>query len=89
VIELLCTELVTNAIRHADGSPRIAASVSAGRIRVSVHDSGAGLPELRPVTPVNRLGGRGLMFVDELSASWGVEWDGDGGGKTVWFEVDL
>lgn len=89
VVELLSSELLANAVLHG----------SAGRaihlwfhhtedvVRVSVSDS---VPD-RPVVlhpELVALAGRGMTIVEAMSNRWGV--DGlSGGGKTVWFEIDL
>jgi hypothetical protein len=57
-----------------------------GRVRIGVHDEGLGTPvRQRPAPLAPR--GRGLRIVEDLGARWGVEWDGDGAAKTVWFEA--
>jgi anti-sigma regulatory factor (Ser/Thr protein kinase) len=70
--ELVCTELVTNAVEHARGPRRVALSVAEGRVRVAVTD---GSPDRAPVPGRSRFGGefrgRGLMLVDALS-DWTV-----------------
>jgi serine phosphatase RsbU (regulator of sigma subunit)/anti-sigma regulatory factor (Ser/Thr protein kinase) len=88
VVALLVSELATNAVLHAS-SPfevTVVTHAASGRVRIGVRDEGDGTPVRqgpRPMAPH----GRGLRIVEELSARWGVEWDGDGGAKTVWFEV--
>jgi anti-sigma regulatory factor (Ser/Thr protein kinase) len=84
-VELLVSELVTNAIRHAASDATIAIDLDEDRIRVSVSDRGPGWPE--PRDPDGRPGGYGLRFVDELADNWGTYRVGDG--KTVWFQLDL
>lgn len=84
VIELLTTELVTNAIRHAQSNARVAASLVGGRIRVSVTDDGPGLPAVTEAADDDE-SGRGLSLVEMLAVDWGV--DRLPVGKTVWFET--
>jgi DNA-binding NarL/FixJ family response regulator len=86
VIELLTTELVTNAVRHASSTARVAAAVTGSRIRVSVTDDGPGMPVQRVAKPDDE-GGRGLGMVEALASDWGVDVVDDGGGTTVWFET--
>jgi len=91
VAVLLTSELVTNAIRHADGDLRLRVVRRPGGLRVEVHDRDAtALPQLRVRNPDGSddlaEGGRGLQFVAEWSTRWGVETVA--GGKQVWFEVD-
>lgn len=86
VIELLTSELVTNAVVHARSGARVAAEIHGKRIRVGVTDDGPGVPTMS-MAPQDEEHGRGLALVDALAASWGV--DRLTGGKTVWFEVDV
>jgi anti-sigma regulatory factor (Ser/Thr protein kinase) len=84
---LLVSELVTNAIRHTL-SARILCGigmVSEGCVRLEVHDhdySGRGLPRREP-GPDDE-GGRGLLLVEELSDTWGVDRSRLTGGNAVW-----
>src|SRR3954454_20981314 len=84
VAALLATELVTNAIRHARGRAIVSVTAKAGHLRVAIADDS---PETPRVLPRNLLGegGRGMMLVDTLARTWGVDvgWDG----KVVWFEI--
>ena len=90
-VELLTSELVTNAIRHAESA--VILRVAAGpRIRVEVHDSRppTGVVQERlddpPAVPSTDPGGRGLLLVNALARRFGVEAGADGG-KVVWFEL--
>jgi DNA-binding NarL/FixJ family response regulator len=84
-VELLVSELVTNAIIHTSSEPRLEVHVRRGLVRVSVYDSDPNPPVARDAPPPD-LGGRGLRFVNELSSRWGSERSGDG--KIVWLEID-
>lgn len=86
VVELLTTELVGNAIRHAHRAARVSAHIGTGRLRVSVTDDGPGIPVVRQADP-DAESGRGLELVELLSEEWGVE--AHQPGKTVWFEIPL
>jgi anti-sigma regulatory factor (Ser/Thr protein kinase) len=83
-IELLVSELVTNAILHARSAPTLRIETGGHRTRVSVHDQSGGHPEVRASTE-DSTGGRGLLLVETLAASWG--WESTTAGKGVWFEV--
>jgi len=86
IIELLTSELVTNAIQHANSTARVAAALMAGRrIRVSVTDDGPGYPSIRDADDESE-SGRGLAMVELLASSWGIE--RHTAGKTVWFETE-
>jgi len=84
---LLTSELVTNAVRYGDVH-EIVMTVECGPrvIRVSVLD-GSPLPPRLTTAPLDGVGGRGILMVDHMSSGWGV--NPDGGGKSVWFRLDL
>jgi anti-sigma regulatory factor (Ser/Thr protein kinase) len=83
-LELIVTELVTNACRHAGGVRGIELTARDGRVRVEVSDSDPTLPAKRLPTS-DQPGGRGLLLVEALSRAWGAE--PDARGKVVWAEV--
>jgi anti-sigma regulatory factor (Ser/Thr protein kinase) len=88
---LVLSEILSNALRHATPLPgsglRVAWSLDAGTVRVSVRDGGAQtLPELGEPSP-STTGGRGLRIVDRLSQCWGTHRDDEG--VTVWAEVPV
>jgi anti-sigma regulatory factor (Ser/Thr protein kinase) len=83
---LLTSELVTNAIRHA--RTRFAVEVhevDGPQLRVSVSDASTEWPRV-VVAPPEAQSGRGLFFVDQYAATWGVDAMPDGG-KRVWFSL--
>ncbi|MGW7424773.1 ATP-binding protein [Streptomyces sp. NPDC054813] len=102
VVELLTSELVTNAYRHTNdpASLRLTA-LPDGRLRVGVWDSHPRVPapfgtppwDRVPLAPADTEEGRGLHLVQEYADSWGGWPVGDGGpldrgaGKLLWFEV--
>ena len=89
VAELLVSELVTNALVHAQTTARLWITVIHGVARVEVTDDGPGQPVQRDPGPD---GGYGLWLTDTLARSWGVTRPGDTPakpGKTVWFTVPL
>jgi DNA-binding NarL/FixJ family response regulator len=86
VIELLTSELVTNAVRHANSAARVAVEVVGSKVKVSVTDDGPGRPTPASPSP-DAESGRGLELVDGLADRWGVI-DLEVG-KTVWFEADV
>jgi len=86
-VALLATELVTNAMRHADGTGgRLEVECPDGRTaRVAVWDSGGSdLPD-RDQIATRGVGGFGLVLVSEIADRWGADRVGDQ--KRVWFEV--
>ncbi len=89
-LELLTSELATNAVRHAGSHFAVRASLRGDRLRVEVEDDDPRAPAPREAAAADT-SGRGLLLVDTLAAAWGVEPGGAGGdaGKTVWFELAL
>ncbi len=85
IVELLTSEIVTNAILHGRAGPRLFVEMGDGVIRVGVHDMSPDMPVRRRTRP-DDVSGRGVLIVDELASAWGVEPEG-AGGKRVWFEV--
>jgi anti-sigma regulatory factor (Ser/Thr protein kinase) len=81
--ELMTSELTSNCVRHAGTGFEV--TVRGGEeIRVEVRDSGGGQPRALSPGP-EEPSGRGLMIVEAMSESWGVEHGSDG--KTVWFTL--
>jgi anti-sigma regulatory factor (Ser/Thr protein kinase) len=87
-VELLTTELVSNAVRHggaADGETVVLhLATSKTCLRVEVCDHGEGFEPGRPM-PYGE-GGYGLFIVSEVSSRWGVSSDD---GNCTWFELEL
>ncbi len=83
--ELLTSELVTNAVRHAGTAVQLSVSrVAVDRVRVAVTDQAADRPLQVHRPTVADDGGRGLFLVAEIADDWGCD---AGAGKTVWFEL--
>jgi anti-sigma regulatory factor (Ser/Thr protein kinase) len=81
---LLLSELVSNAVIHADPNDPIDVSVTVDgeRLHVSVRDPG---PPFDPIEAARAPGPSGLTIVDRLSSRWGGRAADDG--MEVWFEV--
>ena len=79
--KLVVSELVTNAVTHAETELRVDVSLSDDALTVGVHDDAPGEPAIQPPSR-HRLGGRGLAVVAAFAESWGVRRDRPG--KTVW-----
>jgi anti-sigma regulatory factor (Ser/Thr protein kinase) len=85
-VELVVSELVTNAIRHGPGEPitlRLAADGSGG-VTGEVEDQGDGTIAIRKQDLGTAAGGLGLRVVDALATAWGV----NPGSTHVWFRVE-
>jgi hypothetical protein len=77
--ELVVSELVTNAVRHAAPPLRLTVSLRGAYLHVAVRDASARLPRQRHSDDT---GGRGLSLVDIVTTAWGSTPAGEG--KTVW-----
>ena len=86
LLVLLVSELVTNAVAHADPPVVLRVHVDEERTRVEVTDGVREVPVVRDPPPT-ALGGRGVMFVDRLSSSWGTSEEDGEAAKAVWFEL--
>jgi anti-sigma regulatory factor (Ser/Thr protein kinase) len=84
-VELVVSELATNAVIHAR-SPFEVVIASDGRVRVDVLDRSPTVPTKRPAPPP-ATSGRGLWIVEALCDRWGIRTDHRG--KSVWCEKDL
>jgi anti-sigma regulatory factor (Ser/Thr protein kinase) len=87
---VVCSELVTNCVRHAAvTSPQVDVRLELRdeQLVVSVHDRHPYRPSALLAPHQHGLGGRGLFLVQQLTAEAGgstsVPPDADGGGKTV------
>lgn len=78
------SEAVTNAVLHAGTALRLVIREDGSTIRVEVTDEDPSPPVRRNPT-LHSPTGRGLILIDRLSSSWGV--DGGAHGKTVWLEL--
>jgi anti-sigma regulatory factor (Ser/Thr protein kinase) len=91
-LELLITELVTNAVRHGgmrDGHEvHLVMGVSDDTVRVEVRDRGPGFarrpaPEARD-HDLEDAGGFGLVLLDRFAREWGVDVED---GARVWADI--
>lgn len=86
-VELVVTELVTNAFLHGRPPVFVRLIHLGGAIRVEVEDAAAQLPVPAMQNPES-MTGRGLRVVAGLSSRWGID-AGRGPGKVVWSELPL
>ena len=84
-LELLVSEVVTNAVVHADTPCTMTLMRGDDRLRIEVSDGSSELPIFRN-PPELAEGGRGVGLVAMLSDDCGSHRSPDGG-KTCWFEV--
>lgn len=81
---LCASELVTNALQAGCTAVTLRLHTDERSVRVSLIDDAPGQPEPRVSGPLD-LSGRGLMIIDAVSRTWGV--DRADSGKEVWVEL--
>ncbi|WP_030892319.1 SpoIIE family protein phosphatase [Streptomyces sp. NRRL F-5053] len=84
-VELLVSEVVTNAVRYAE-RPITLRLLRTDTLRCEVGDDVPQLPRLRQARATDE-GGRGLYLVNRLARRWGATRLSTG--KVVWFELAL
>lgn len=82
--QLLVTELVTNAARHAHSAVDLTIAGEDGFVRIEARDDGSAVPIAHRVDTETRH--RGLQLIEDLSEGWGVDVHGEDG-KIVWCEL--
>ncbi len=84
--QLLVTELVANAVRHAGrGHVDVRVTLHGDLVRIEVDDDSGQLPGGWREPRWREESGRGLLLVEVLSERWGAE--SVPTGKRVWFEL--
>jgi two-component sensor histidine kinase len=85
---LLTCELVNNSVLHGQVSEEEVIEVELRHtdrgVRAQVSDAGAGFTPHERERPIDEPGGWGLVLVERLAESWGVE---HGDRTHVWFEL--
>ncbi|MER5698798.1 SpoIIE family protein phosphatase [Streptomyces mirabilis] len=84
-VELLVSEIVTNAVRYAS-HPVTLRLLRTNALRCEVADDVPSLPRARLTDPLDEAG-RGLIVVNKLARRWGATRLSTG--KVVWFEIAL
>jgi anti-sigma regulatory factor (Ser/Thr protein kinase) len=84
--QLVVSELVTNAVRHAEGEIELCAAILGRVLRIEVTDE---TPDCDPVVlpEVVDDAGRGLRLVRAVASDWGCR--SGPARKIVWAEIDL
>ncbi|MFG2645039.1 SpoIIE family protein phosphatase [Streptomyces sp. NPDC048370] len=83
--ELVVSELVTNAIRHASGPIRLRLILERTLI-CEVFDASSTSPHLRHARTTDE-GGRGLFLISQFTRRWGTRYTAEG--KIIWAEQPL
>jgi anti-sigma regulatory factor (Ser/Thr protein kinase) len=93
-VDLVISELITNALLHARGDRRVAAGAGIrldleydGKAVTCRVADGSALPPTPEQAGDTAESGRGLLLVDALSAAWG--WSHESAGKVVWARFDV
>jgi serine phosphatase RsbU (regulator of sigma subunit)/anti-sigma regulatory factor (Ser/Thr protein kinase) len=84
--ELLVSELVTNAIRYANGEILLRLILEPDCLTCEVHDASPALPRVLQADK-DAENGRGLHVVSLMASKWGVR--RTAGGKVVWCEQQI
>lgn len=84
---LVASELVTNAVLHADTAVTLTISKFSGRLRIAVRDGEPVSPAAPGKQPDIKGSGRGLLLVSSVCRAWGVQPTSDSG-KVVWAVLD-
>ena len=83
---LLVSEVLTNAVQHAEGPLVLHLRRTATELAVEISDLSPHLPQPR-LAAEDEESGRGLILVDTLADNWGVRPTDQG--KTTWFTLRL
>jgi anti-sigma regulatory factor (Ser/Thr protein kinase) len=86
--QLVISELVTNAYRHAPGTDSFElelAKLSDDGVRISLADGSSIRPIVRELAS-DAPSGRGMHIVEMLVSEWGAE--DHHGGKRIWVRID-
>lgn len=83
--ELVVTELVSNAVRHAGGDLELVVVLRGTVLHISLRDGSPDTPRRNLPDPDSGEGGRGLMLLDAVASGWGSTPDPPG--KVVWATV--
>jgi anti-sigma regulatory factor (Ser/Thr protein kinase) len=85
-LNLVVSELVTNAVQAGCSELDLDLQVHRNRIRVTISDQAPGRPEVQhPASSEER--GRGLQLVAQLSSHWGISYADRPAGKQVWADL--
>ncbi|WP_432188049.1 SpoIIE family protein phosphatase [Streptomyces sp. Tue6028] len=85
-VELIVSELVTNAIRHAQAPVELRLIRTENRLICAVSDHSSTSPHMRRAR-LGDEGGRGLFLVAQFALRWGTRSTEDG--KVIWAELSL
>jgi anti-sigma regulatory factor (Ser/Thr protein kinase) len=90
IVLLLVSEMVTNAVLHALPPVDVVVDIDGCSVTVTVEDGDSEhVPEMnsQPMGDPDRITGRGLQIVNELSDAWGYDTH-PSVGKSVWCTIE-
>ncbi len=82
-LELVVSELVSNAVEHGCGTIRLDVELDGSGLHGFVADEGDGFDHVPSCAGIDTPRGRGLSIVAALATSWGIR----AGRTQVWFDV--
>ena len=82
-LELVVSELVTNAFDHGRGTIHLQLAHDGDELHGSVTDDGEGFAYEKRTVGDDEFRGRGLSIVDALVTGWGIS----AGSTKVWFQM--
>jgi anti-sigma regulatory factor (Ser/Thr protein kinase) len=85
---LMVSEVVTNAVMYSDGDIELCIRRHGDVAHIEVHDESSSQPNPGDPGRAGAHGGWGLLIVQALAASWGIE-QIEHDGKIVWFEISV
>ncbi len=88
-LDLVLSELVTNAIKHGGGCTQVELHTTDHMLRLSVTDTRTVPPIVRRAFDLPRESGRGMFLVQTIARRWGVRRTPRHAGKAVWLELPL
>ncbi|MFG2817900.1 ATP-binding protein [Kitasatospora sp. NPDC048365] len=86
-VELVVSELVTNAVRYGRGAVSISLTLQESALQISVADYGHGMPQMREAGEEDS-NGRGLAIVSALCTRWAVTTRLTGKTVSCWLAVE-
>jgi anti-sigma regulatory factor (Ser/Thr protein kinase) len=82
-LQVIVSELATNALLYGSGDIRLRVLLEDGVLRGEVIDDGGGFEREVGARGIDAVGGNGLQIVGALARRWGI----NEGSSHVWFEL--
>lgn len=87
IAELIVSELVTNAVRHAGSDLEVTVALSDQYLHLFVRDRDLRIPRIFTADSPDPDHSRGMKLVDGLASAWGTTLRPYG--KSVWATLDI